>query len=110
MHSVESKSDRGGAKTFRALHRFAARGFRGPGSGSASPSDHGPGIFPPVSNKLPPSTKVVWGETMRTRLGIAALALCAALGHFPAAAQDIVLFNGKIVTVDDRFTIAQAVA
>ncbi len=48
---------------------------------------------------------------MRNRLGITALALCAALaGHFPAVAQDIVLFNGKIVTVDDRFTIAQAVA
>jgi predicted amidohydrolase YtcJ len=48
---------------------------------------------------------------MRNRLGIAALALCAALAdHSPAAAEDIVLFNGKIVTVDDRFTIAQAVA
>ena len=48
---------------------------------------------------------------MTNRLGISALALCAALlGHFPASAQDIVLFNGKIVTVDDRFTIAQAVA
>ena len=48
---------------------------------------------------------------MRNRLGIAAFSLCAALaGHFPAAAQDIVLFNGKIVTVDDRFTIAQALA
>ena len=48
---------------------------------------------------------------MTNRLGISALALCAALlSHFPASAQDIVLFNGKIVTVDDRFTIAQAVA
>ena len=48
---------------------------------------------------------------MRNRPGIAALAFCAALaGHFPAAAQDIVLFNGKVVTVDDRFTIAQAIA
>ena len=48
---------------------------------------------------------------MRNRLGISTLALCAALaGHFPATAQDIVLFNGKIVTVGDRFAIAQAVA
>ena len=48
---------------------------------------------------------------MRNRLLITSLALSAALaGHFPAAAQDIILFNGKIVTVDDRFTIAQAVA
>ena len=48
---------------------------------------------------------------MRNRVVISALALSAALaGPFPAAAQDIVLFNGKIVTVDDRFTIAQAVA
>jgi predicted amidohydrolase YtcJ len=41
-------------------------------------------------------------------------ALALLLGAAPAAAQtataDIVLVNGKIVTVDDRFTIAQALA
>jgi predicted amidohydrolase YtcJ len=41
-------------------------------------------------------------------------ALALLLGTTPAAAQtataDIVLVNGKIVTVDDRFTIAQALA
>ena len=45
--------------------------------------------------------------------------LCVAAGVFqilrmPAAAQgsapDLILTNGKIVTVDERFTIAQAVA
>ena len=40
--------------------------------------------------------------------------LAVALGWSkPASAQapaDIVLFNGKIVTVDDRFTIAEALA
>ena len=44
---------------------------------------------------------------------IAAFALMLS-GATPAAAQtppaDIVLVNGKIVTVDDRFTIAEALA
>ena len=51
---------------------------------------------------------------------MAAALLCVALGTFqmlraPASAQgpgaaDLILSNGKIVTVDERFTIAQAVA
>ena len=56
-----------------------------------------------------------------SRGAIAAAVLCAAAGAFhilhaqaPAATQgataDLVFTNGKIVTVDERFTIAQAVA
>jgi predicted amidohydrolase YtcJ len=51
---------------------------------------------------------------------IALAVLCAAVGLFlvvqesavaqDAAAADLILSNGKVVTVDDRFTIAQAVA
>lgn len=48
---------------------------------------------------------------MKHGLGFTAMAVCALLAvPLAAGAQDIVLFNGKIVTVDDRFTIAQAVA
>ena len=45
------------------------------------------------------------------RLGASIVALLA-LGTMSALAQtaDKVLINGKIVTVDDRFTIAQALA
>ena len=43
-----------------------------------------------------------------------AIVLVLAVAAVPAAARaqaaDIVLVNGKIVTVDDRFTIAQALA
>ena len=51
---------------------------------------------------------------MRSSFGRAialALALVAApAGPASAQAPDTVLVNGKIVTVDDRFTIAQALA
>jgi predicted amidohydrolase YtcJ len=59
--------------------------------------------------------------TRATSRGTIALAmLCAAVGLFQvvqesivaqdSAAADLILSNGKVVTVDDRFTIAQAVA
>src|SRR5580765_4846911 len=38
------------------------------------------------------------------------LAIFASLLHAQQASPDLVLTNGKIITVDDRFTIAQAVA
>jgi hypothetical protein len=44
---------------------------------------------------------------MAFRLVLTSLAAAAILG---AQAPDLVLSNGKIITVDDRFTIAQAVA
>ncbi len=40
----------------------------------------------------------------------AVLFLAASRGHAQQPAADLILTNGKIVTVDDRFTIAQAVA
>jgi predicted amidohydrolase YtcJ len=43
-----------------------------------------------------------------TILGV--LLLAALVSHAQQPAADGILFNGKIVTVDDRFTIAQAVA
>jgi predicted amidohydrolase YtcJ len=50
-------------------------------------------------------------ETRRYAV-IVALALASAVASLPAQqpAPDIILSNGKIITVDDRFTIAQAVA
>src|SRR5262245_41653371 len=54
-----------------------------------------------------------------TRRGAMVAVLCAAAGIFqifraPASAQgaapDLLFTNGKIVTVDERFTLAQAVA
>jgi adenine deaminase len=51
---------------------------------------------------------------MRSSFGRAILLVlalvAAAAGPASAQAPDIVLVNGKIVTVDDRFTIAQALA
>ncbi|HSQ05612.1 MAG TPA: amidohydrolase family protein, partial [Burkholderiales bacterium] len=50
---------------------------------------------------------------MRLRIWTAAasvLALCGSLVVHAADTADMVLTNGKIITVDDRFTIAQAVA
>jgi hypothetical protein len=41
---------------------------------------------------------------------VLALAVCAAPAATRAQAPDSILLNGKIVTVDDRFSIAQAVA
>jgi predicted amidohydrolase YtcJ len=38
------------------------------------------------------------------------IAIAGAASMLPAQAPDLILTNGKIVTVDDRFTIAQAVA
>src|ERR1035438_3391260 len=46
---------------------------------------------------------------MAFRVVLTALAAAAILGA-QAPAPDLVLSNGKIITVDDRFTIAQAVA
>ena len=43
-------------------------------------------------------------------VAVAVLALAAAAGAWAAETADIVLVNGKIVTVDDQFTVAQAVA
>jgi predicted amidohydrolase YtcJ len=59
--------------------------------------------------------------TRATSKGVVALAvLCAAVGTFhtvrqsllaqTSAGADLVFANGKVVTVDDRFTIAQAIA
>src|SRR5688572_5693537 len=51
-------------------------------------------------------------ESLMRAFAIAAFALTLAAAT-PAAAQapaDVVLVNGKIVTVDDRFTIAEAIA
>ena len=54
------------------------------------------------------------GSNMRSSFGRAILLVLAlfatAAGPASAQAPDIVLVNGKIVTVDDRFTIAQALA
>src|SRR5436190_8403721 len=58
---------------------------------------------------------------MRTRFSLLAVALLLALGATAAAQTralppeivryaDVVLHNGKILTADDKFTIAQAVA
>ena len=38
------------------------------------------------------------------------LSACASVIHAQTAAPDVILSNGKIITVDDRFSIAQAVA
>jgi predicted amidohydrolase YtcJ len=43
-------------------------------------------------------------------LALAALALATASAQPGAAAVDLVLYNGRIITVDPRFSIAQAVA
>ena len=40
----------------------------------------------------------------------AVLSVGTSLAHAQEPVADIILTNGKIVTVDDRFTIAQAVA
>jgi hypothetical protein len=40
----------------------------------------------------------------------AVLSVCATVAHAQEPVADLILTNGKIVTVDDRFTIAQAVA
>ena len=51
--------------------------------------------------------------TQRERFlaGMAIAILCGAAGvRAQASAPDLILTNGKIITVDDRFTIAQAVA
>jgi adenine deaminase len=47
-----------------------------------------------------------------SRATIVALALAGAASFMSAqgSAPDVVLTNGKIITVDDRFSIAQAVA
>src|SRR5262245_1918203 len=45
-----------------------------------------------------------------SRAVLLALAVAAAPAAAQAQAADTVLLNGKIVTVDDRFTIAQALA
>jgi adenine deaminase len=45
---------------------------------------------------------------MSARRMIIAAALLA--GILPAQAPDLILSNGKIITVDERFTIAQAIA
>src|SRR5689334_22408867 len=55
------------------------------------------------------------GREMKIRAGIAtlvALAACVVMAPSRAAAQqaDMILYNGKILTVDSNFTIAQAVA
>ena len=48
---------------------------------------------------------------MRRVLAPAILALAfGALSHAQQPSADLILTNGKIITVDDRFTIAQAVA
>src|SRR5579862_1810592 len=47
----------------------------------------------------------------RAGLNVSMLALIAtAILHAQPAAPDLILTNGKIITVDERFTIAQAVA
>lgn len=45
-----------------------------------------------------------------TALALAALVACAVARVALAAGADMILFNGKIITVDDQFSIAQAVA
>src|SRR5262249_19071814 len=47
-------------------------------------------------------------SSVRSALVVAAVALAPVAA--PAQSADIVLVNGKIVTVDDRFTIAEALA
>src|SRR5499433_3938851 len=47
-------------------------------------------------------------SSIRSALVVAAVALAPVAA--PAQSADIVLVNGKIVTVDDRFTIAEALA
>jgi predicted amidohydrolase YtcJ len=44
------------------------------------------------------------------RVGLCSLLALAVSAGFAADAPDLVLVNGKVVTVDDRFTIAQALA
>src|ERR1700691_1699922 len=46
----------------------------------------------------------------RTFLGLVALACATATLRGQPQAPDLILSNGKIITVDERFTIAQAVA
>jgi len=48
--------------------------------------------------------------TMKRILRLAALAALAIAGLAQPAPPDLILSNGKIITVDERFTIAQAVA
>ena len=43
-------------------------------------------------------------------IAIACLSACSSVIHAQTAAPDVILSNGKIITVDDRFSIAQAVA
>jgi hypothetical protein len=65
----------------------------------------------PIDTKL--SSRNVSGETvMRFSIARSILVWLAATWSVAASAQtaDLVLMNGKIVTVDDRFTIAQALA
>ncbi len=47
---------------------------------------------------------------MRRWISICVVVLLAAIPHAQQPAADVVLTNGKIITVDERFTIAQAVA
>jgi predicted amidohydrolase YtcJ len=65
----------------------------------------------PINTKL--SSRNFSGETvMRFSIARSILVWLAATWSVAASAQtaDLVLMNGKIVTVDDRFTIAQALA
>jgi predicted amidohydrolase YtcJ len=47
---------------------------------------------------------------MRLYVLLAAIACATPMLHAQQSAPDLILSNGKIITVDDRFTIAQAVA
>src|ERR1700694_247997 len=45
-----------------------------------------------------------------TRRLVNGVVVAAAVGHAQPPAADLILSNGKIITVDERFSIAQAVA
>src|SRR5688572_24904615 len=49
-------------------------------------------------------------DAMRRWISTCVVVLLAAIPHAQQPAADVVLTNGKIITVDERFTIAQAVA
>jgi predicted amidohydrolase YtcJ len=63
-------------------------------------------------DRLPSNQKVSGAKVKSIIKACAAIILLTALWPAVAAAQtaDLILMNGKVITVDDRFTIAQALA
>src|SRR6516225_5369186 len=56
--------------------------------------------------KMRKTSRTSWANS---RLALVTALMCVVL-HGQQASPDLILFNGKIITVDDRFSIAQAVA